>query len=94
VLVYTFFGMQTLSCLAVIAIMAQKTVTLQKIKPKFGSLYGGLGYENNWLVRFYPIWFMAKRIAFVVMVFYLESTFLMLTTLQHIYLVELFALLT
>jgi len=76
----------------VIAIMTRKTAVLEKMEPKFGAVYESLKPGNKF-ARFYPIWFMTKRIAFVFMVFYFENTQVMVVTLIHIYLAEVSAVL-
>jgi len=66
---YIFLVLQVASFVGVVAIMVQKPATLQKIQPKAGALYEGLRVETEWSARFYPVWFMAKRIIFVIVVF-------------------------
>jgi len=77
---------------AVIAIMTRKTAVLEKMKPKFGALYESLKPGNKF-ARFYPIWFMTKRIAFVFVVFTFKNTQGMVVTLIYIYLAEISAVL-
>ena len=45
--------------------------------------------EGNCFARFYPIWFMTKRIGYVFMVFYFNHTAGMILTLMHVYLAEI-----
>jgi len=44
---YSFAVLFALSFLAVIIIMTRKAVTMETMKPRFGSLYDSLNYEGN-----------------------------------------------
>jgi len=92
--IYSFSVLLVLSLLAIIVIMTRKAPTLERLKPRFGSLYESLSYEGNFFARFYPVWFMIKRIGFVFLVFYFKSTQGMVLALMHVYLFELCAVLS
>ena len=61
------------------------------MQPWVGALYESLKIEGTWFARFYPIWFMTKRIGYVFVVFYFNYTTGMVLALIHIYLAEMLA---
>jgi len=89
VLIYAFFGMLVISYVAIIAIMTRKAKILKRIQPLVGAVYEGLDIEGHWFARFYPIWFMTKRIGFIFVVNYFTNTSGLILILMHIYLAEL-----
>ena len=54
--------------------MTRNNETMKKIEPQCGAVYETLKYEDNKFARFFPIWFMLKRYAFVAMVFNFDYT--------------------
>jgi hypothetical protein len=89
-LIYTFFVLQIVSSIAVCNLMTKTTETLERIEPQFGAIYESLKYsENNWFARFFPVWFMLKRYAFIGMVFNMSNTQGMLVISLYANLIEL-----
>jgi len=56
-------------------------------------MYDEVRYEDCWFARFYPVWFMVKRLGMVAMVFQFKYTQGMVLTVLHLYLLEIGAVL-
>merc|ERR1712160_226451 len=92
-MIYVFSGMLILHYVAVIAIMTRKAAKLRKIQPWVGAVYESLNIEGHWFARFYPVWFMTKRMGYVFVVYYFNYSTGMIMALIHIYLAEILAVL-
>ena len=63
---------------SVIIIMSLTTSCLEKIKPSVIDTFEGLGYAlDQCFAKVFAVWFMIKRLAFVIMVFSTENTLAM-----------------
>ena len=69
--------------------MTRSNETMKKIEPQCGAVYEALKYtEDNKFARFFPIWFMLKRYAFVAMVFNFDYTHGMIVFSLYINLID------
>jgi len=56
-------------------------------------MYDEMRYEDCWFARFYPVWFMIKRMGMVYLVFQFKYTQGMVLAVLHMYLFETAAIL-